>query len=84
MDIDKFAEEMLISRTDGILTDYCLEHWDDMLKIMPNKNNDMDNLIELASNINFQRVGALNDYYDFVEKLKKQQKYEKGGNYDYE
>lgn len=74
MNIDKFAEEMVISQTDGNLTDYCLEHWDEALAIMPNSNNDMDMLIELATNIGVQRdTDALSAYSDFVSKLKEQQ-----------
>ena len=47
MDIEKFAEEMVISQTDGELTEYVLEHWDSIFEVMHNQY-DMDTLIDLA------------------------------------
>ena len=75
MDIDLFAEEMVISQNDGELTQYCLEHWNDMLELMPHSNTDMDTLIELAVGVGGTRdLKALEAYSIFIEKLKEQQK----------
>ena len=72
MDIDKFAEEMIISQQEGILSDYCREHWDEMLDYMPNQNNDMDMLIELASRIsNSRNIESLEKYREFVAEIKR-------------
>ena len=72
MDIDKFAEEMIISQQEGILSDYCREHWDEMLDYMSNQNGDIDMLIELASQIdNSRNLESLEKYRNFVGEIKR-------------
>ncbi len=72
MDIDKFAEEMIISQQEGKLSDYCIDHWDDILEFMPNKNNDMDTLVDLASQIdNSRNLESLEKYRGFIAEIKR-------------
>lgn len=71
MDIEKFAEEMITSQTDGELTEYVLKHWGSVLEVMPSQNNDMDILIELASNVGETRgLEELEKYQKFIDGLK--------------
>ena len=74
MNIDKFAEEMVISQVNKELSQYCLDNWDAMLEVMPNSHGDMDTLIELAVGVGMTRDAlALESYSVFIEKLKKHQ-----------
>lgn len=75
MNIDTFVEEMVISQTDGVLTDYVLDNWDEALGMMPHANLDMDTLIELASDVGLSRnTESLEKIYSFIEKWKAVQK----------
>ena len=70
MNIDTFAEEMVISQTDGELTEYVLEHWDSILEVMHNQY-DMATLIDLASKVGKTRgLEELEEYRKFIEGLK--------------
>lgn len=74
MDIEKFAEEMVISQNEKKLTDYCKKHWDEALEFFPEDFLTMDSLIDLAVKVGTKRsTSNLNAYSNFVEKFKEQE-----------